>query len=112
MDGLLIVILVCAAGGVLAFVGVTALTPEQSVSRLRLQALAGGEAAAQAGKGAAAPEPKAKKKRGGLLSRMMLRLWNSARSFLEGGSDDTVHRLAMAGYSSPHHAASFHGMRM
>ncbi|MBI3025556.1 MAG: type II secretion system F family protein [Candidatus Tectomicrobia bacterium] len=112
MDGLMIVLLVCGAGGAIAFAAVTALSPEQSVARLRLQELAGGGAAAQAGKRAEATEPRARKKGEGLLGRMAQRLGNSARSFLEGGSDDTVHRLAMAGYSSPHHAASFHGMRM
>jgi len=111
MDGILIVLLVCAAGGTLAFAAVAALSPEASVSQLRLQALAGAEAPAAAGKRAAASEPKARKKEP-LLSRLALRLGNSARSFLEGGSDDTVHRLAMAGYSSPNHAASFHGVRM
>jgi tight adherence protein C len=111
MDALMIVLLVCAAGGTLAFAAMAAFSPEQSASQLRLQALAGLEAAAPAGKRASA-EARVKKKGEGFFSRIALRLGNSARSFLEGGSDDTVHRLAMAGYSLPHHAASFHGIRM
>ena len=111
MDGLMIVLLVCAAGGILAFAAVSALSPEPSLVRGRLQALAGDEAA-PAGKRGEAAGPKVRKKGGSLLSRLALRMGNSARAFLEGGGDDTVHRLAMAGYSSPHHAASFHGMRM
>ncbi|MBI2176897.1 MAG: hypothetical protein HYU38_00895, partial [Candidatus Tectomicrobia bacterium] len=85
MDGLMIVLLVCAAGGAIAFAAMTALSPEQSVARLRLEALAGGRAAAQAGKSPAAAEPRVRKKGEGLLNRMAQRLGNSARSFLEGG---------------------------
>lgn len=113
MEGLLIIVLACAAGGILAFVGVSVFSPEQSASRLRLQAVAGGEAAAPARKGSeSAAEARPRRKEESFFNRLALRLGNSARSLLEGGSDETVRRLAMAGYSAPHHGTTFHGVRM
>ncbi|MEK6710489.1 MAG: type II secretion system F family protein [Nitrospinota bacterium] len=111
MDGLLIVLLVCGAGGAVAFVAMMAFAPAPSPARLRLAAIAAGEAAGAA-KREAAEVTAPKKKGGSLFGRLALRLGTSARSLLEGGGDDTVHRLAMAGYSSPQHAATFHGIRM
>lgn len=85
--------------------------PGTSATAMRLQGLVAGEAAPRAED----EKKKAPRKRTDtFLHQLILRLGQSARSSLEGGggTDETAHRLAMAGYGLPRHAATYQGARL
>ncbi|MEE9275706.1 MAG: type II secretion system F family protein [bacterium] len=87
---------------------VNAIAPAEGLTSSRLRSLSGEGDEDGAGESADAKGKKAKTS----LQRLILKIGGSARSLFEGGGDDTVHRLAMAGFNSPDHIARFHGSRL
>jgi len=85
---------------------VNAFTPAEGPISSRLRDLSGEEDGAKESAGAKG------KKAETSLQKLILKIGSSARSLFEGGGDDTVHRLALAGFNSPDHIARFHGSRL
>ncbi|MBT4095237.1 MAG: hypothetical protein HOE85_14840, partial [Nitrospinaceae bacterium] len=104
---MLLPLMVFGAVALLGIVAVIALSPQENLLKMRLDSLnaSGGGVTGDSAQDKTPP----KENFFGVLSN---KLGNAAKSIFEGGSDETEHRLAMAGFNPQTHLSTFNGARV
>ncbi len=113
MEGILIVagvtLLIFGAVALLGIGFAGGIQSNHNIIAARIQMLKGRAPGEKEDRGAASAD---KKKTESPLSRVASKIGARARKYFEGGGDETAHKLAMAGFNSPSHIGTYHGIRL